>query len=163
GGGGSLEVGFGHFSGLLGSLLRAFERVVRSGDSRLDQRDGVFGAGRSVLHGRVDQRAELGLRVGGGGFGNGADFGAGGGSDVVQLAAVGSGLFSGRLQHAGVQREQLLGVFRRQRGAGRVGNFAERRLGNLHVQLDDFFDTGKRLGGQTQQGLGGGLVGRGDL
>jgi hypothetical protein len=143
--------------------LRGFERVVGSGDSRLDQRDGVLGAGRGVLHSGVDQGAELGLGVGSGGFGNAADFGAGRSGDVVQLAAVGSGLFSGRLQHAGLQREQFLGVLDRECGAGCVGDFAERGLRDLQVQLDQLFDAREGLAGQTQQGFGGGLVGGGDL
>src|SRR5690349_10709407 len=56
-----LEVGFGDVAGLLDSLLHAFERVVRSGDSRLHERNGVFGAGRGVLHGAVHDSHELRL------------------------------------------------------------------------------------------------------
>jgi uncharacterized protein YcfJ len=39
------------------------------------------------------------------GFGDLAHFGVGRGSDVVQVAAVGGGLFGGRLQQAGLQGE----------------------------------------------------------
>ncbi len=95
-----LEVRVGDFGGLLGGLLHALERVVRGGDSRLDQRDGVLGAGRRVLDGRVDDRHELGLRVGGRRFGDAGHFGAGRGGDFVDVAAVGGGLLGGRLEQA---------------------------------------------------------------
>src|SRR5205085_6624613 len=99
--------------GLLAGLLHAFERVGGGGDGRLHQGDGVLGAGRGVLDGVVDDRHELGLRIGGGRFGDTADFGAGRGGDLVDRAAVGGGLFGGRLEQGGLEGDQLLRVLDR--------------------------------------------------
>ena len=158
-----VEIGFSHFSRLLGSLVGAFVGVVGSGDSRLHQSHGAFRAGGGVLDGVVHQGQHLLLAVGQVGFGGLGEIGTSAGHDVIDMAAVRSGLFGSGLQQAGLQSQQLLRVLDRQRGGGRFGGFAQRGLCDLQVQLDELLDAFEGLGGEAEQGLDAGLLGGHEL
>ena len=147
------------FGGLLGGLVHALVGVVGGGDGRLHQRDGVLGAGRGVLDGGVDHGHELLLRVGSGFLGDLAHFGVGGRGDVVQVAAVGSSLFSQRLEQAGLQGHQFLCVFHAQNSAGVGGGFGQSSARSGQVQLHQLFHAFEGLVGQTKQGFNVGFVG----
>ena len=66
------------------------------------------------------------------------------------MAAVGGGLLGSRLQQRGLQGQQFLRILHRQRGGGGFGNFAQRGLGDLQVQFDEFFDALEGLVGQAE-------------
>ena len=137
-----LEVGFGHIGGLLDGLLHRFEGVVGGSHGALHDGDGGFRAGRCVLGGAVDQADEGLLGFSGLGFESLREFGAGALGDVVQVTAVGSGLFSQGLEQAGLQRQQLLGVLDAQGGLGGALGFDQgcdrvSRGGSLLSRLQD--------------------------
>ena len=69
------------------------------------------------------------------------------------MAAVSGGLLGQGLHQAGLQAQQLLGVFHAQDGLGVVGGFGQGSLGGLNVQLDQLFHAFKGFLGQTKQGL----------
>jgi uncharacterized repeat protein (TIGR03806 family) len=97
------------------------------------------------------------------GFEGLAEFGAGARGDVIQVTAVGGGLFSQRLEQAGLQGQQFLGVLDAQDGLGVGGGFVQGGLGGGHVQFDELFDAFEGLVGQAEQGFDVGFVGGQDL
>ncbi len=67
------------------------------------------------------------------------------GGDVVQVTAVGGGLLGGRLQQAGLQREQFLRVLDRQRGLGGSAASAMAALATCRFSSTSFSTPSKAL------------------
>ena len=103
------------------------------------------------------------MRFGSLGFHGLAEFSAGARSDVVQVTAVSSGLFSQGLQHAGLQGQQFLCVLDGQHGLGVGGGFGQGGARGGNVQLHQLFNAFEGLVRQAEQGFDVGLLGSEDL
>ncbi len=99
------------------------------------------------------------LRLGSLVLGEFGEFAAGAGSDFVQLAAVGGGLFGQRLHQGGLQGQQLLRVFDAQQRLGVARGVGQRRAGGLHVELQHALDALKGLLRQAKKGFDVGFLG----
>ena len=88
---------------------------------------------------------------------------AGAGGDFIQVAVVLNHFLGQGLEQAGLQGEQLLGVFHAQGGLGVLLRIGQGRLGGDQVQFDELLHAGESLVGQADQGFEVGLVGRDHL
>ncbi|MNM93673.1 hypothetical protein D3C81_1060530 [compost metagenome] len=153
GGGGGLEVGFGHFHGLLRGLLDRLVRVVGGRDGRLHDGDGRFRTGRGVLGEVLDERLHVLRAFGQLGFGHLGELALRFRGDFIQVTRVRQGLFGNRLHQRSLDGQQFLGILGGQGLLGVVDVFGKGRLDHLHVQFDKLFNAFECFGGQTEQGF----------
>lgn len=90
--------------------MHGFESVVGGRDGALDHGHSGLGAGRRILRGIVQQGVEALAGFGGLHFQSLVEFAGSVAGNVIQMAAVGSSLFGQRLEQAGLQSQQFLGV-----------------------------------------------------
>ena len=83
--------------------------------------------------------------------------------DVIQVTAVGSGLFGQGLEQARLQGQQFLGILDAHHGLGMVAGFSQGSLGSGQIEFDNLLDAFKRLARQAEQGFDIGFVGSNDL
>ena len=159
----SVEVSFGNFSRLLNCFLHRFQCVVGGIHGALHHCNSSFGTCGCVFGSAVNQAGKFLLGVSSLAFGSLGELSARSGSDVVQVTAVSSSLFSQRLEQAGLQSQQFLSVFHAQQGLCVASGFRQGSFGSGQVQFNQLFNAFESLVGQAKQGFDIGFVGSNNL
>src|SRR5574343_430746 len=159
----SLQVGLSSFSSLLGHFLQGFGSGLAGFVSGLEGGHGGVGTGGGVLQVGFHDAFHSSLAFGNLGFHGLAQFGAGGGSDVIQMRAVGHGLFEGGLHQSSLSGQQFLGVLGVQQGLGGGERLAHGSLASGQVQFDHALETGESGLRQAGDGVQVGFAGSSEL